>query len=280
MITNPIQTNRDLASLGPPIAAGRTAEIYAWSKGQVVKLLREGFPPILVYQEALGTRTAYQAGMRVPEPGEMVIVGGRLGLILERVEGPTLIQAIGRRPHLLVGYSKLLGQLHAQIHAIHAPELPSQKERFAWQLNHVDNLPVDITEILLKMLDGLPEGDRLCHGDFHPENVILTTRGPVILDWEPAMRGSPAGDVAITCLWIRSLMTYFTGARRLLVGLTGRLMEGAYFDGYRQFAPGELDRLEDWITIKAAIRFGEVDRVVFDWLERLIRKKIPNFRKL
>lgn len=263
-----------LNSLGAPIASGRTAEVYAWDTGRVVKLLREGFPEILIDQEAQGTRAAHRAGIAAPEPGEIIKVGGRRGLILERVEGPTLIRAVSRRPLSLVRYARLLGQLHAQMHAIRAPDLDSQRGRFYWGLTHAGTLPEDLKNGLIHILKDLPDGDRLCHGDFHPENVILAARGPVILDWEPAMRGEPAGDVAITLLWFRSVSHYFRGVRGWLIGRTMRRMEKAYLESYREIAPTTLERLEDWIAVKAGIRYGEEDRMSFDWLERLIRERL------
>jgi len=260
--------------LRQPIAVGRTAEVFALGQDRVVKLLRDGFPAILVDQEALGTRAARRAGISAPEPGEIVEIGRRRGLILERVEGPTLVQEVSRRPYLLVKYSRLLGRLHAQITAASALDLPSQKARYIWQLNLAARLPADMKNAVLKMLEGLPDGDRLCHGDFHPENVIISRRGPVILDWEPAMRGSPAGDVATTCLWIRSVMTYFTGVKAGLFGQFARLSEAAYLSEYRKFASGDLDQLEDWIAVRGATRYCEDDRTSFTWLERLIRKRL------
>jgi aminoglycoside phosphotransferase (APT) family kinase protein len=44
----------------------------------------------------------------------------------------------------------------------------------------------------------LGRGDRLVHGDFHPENVLLSPRGPVVIDWSNASRGEAADDVALT----------------------------------------------------------------------------------
>jgi aminoglycoside phosphotransferase (APT) family kinase protein len=54
----------------------------------------------------------------------------------------------------------------------------------------------------LARLGELPEDDRLCHGDFHPDNIIMSRRGPVIIDWSDATKGNPAADVARTRLLI------------------------------------------------------------------------------
>ena len=41
-------------------------------------------------------------------------------------------------------------------------------------------------------------GDRLVHLDLHPLNVILSSRGPVVIDWANAARGEGLSDVAVT----------------------------------------------------------------------------------
>lgn len=40
----------------------------------------------------------------------------------------------------------------------------------------------------------------LLHRDLHSQNVILTSGGPVIIDWEGAARGPAVADVAMT--WV------------------------------------------------------------------------------
>src|SRR5215210_4707672 len=52
-------------------------------------------------------------------------------------------------------------------------------------------------------LEALPDGDRLCHGDFHPGNILLGDRGPAVIDWTGATRGDPAGDLARTRLLLQ-----------------------------------------------------------------------------
>ncbi|MBW8009761.1 MAG: hypothetical protein FVQ83_00780 [Chloroflexi bacterium] len=53
-------------SIGPLLAEGRTAEIYAWGQDQVVKLYREGWPRNDAEKEAYKTRAAHQSGFAIP----------------------------------------------------------------------------------------------------------------------------------------------------------------------------------------------------------------------
>jgi len=44
------------------------------------------------------------------------------------------------------------------------------------------------------------EGQWLLHLDLHPENVLLSRDGPVVIDWANARAGDPPLDVALT--WV------------------------------------------------------------------------------
>ena len=51
---------------------------------------------------------------------------------------------------------------------------------------------------------------RLLHMDLHPGNVILTERGPVVIDWSNTREGDPDLDLAVTALLLA--MVSLTGS--------------------------------------------------------------------
>ena len=53
-------------------------------------------------------------------------------------------------------------------------------------------LPKHIATDILALIDRLPPGDNLCHGDLTPGNVIMTAEGAKLIDWAGAMRGPAA----------------------------------------------------------------------------------------
>jgi hypothetical protein len=79
-------------SLGEKINQGGTADIHAWAPGQVVKLFKEGFPLWLGQQEARMTQAVFAAGVPAPELFGEVTLDGRFGIVLGRLDGPTLLQ--------------------------------------------------------------------------------------------------------------------------------------------------------------------------------------------
>ncbi len=100
-------------------------------------------------------------------------------MVLERLTGPTMLEALARRPWRVGSLGRALGRLHDRLHALPAPKwLP---QRFA-----------------------TAGDDRVLHLDLHPGNVLLTRRGPVVIDWRNAGAGDPAADVAMTMVTVGS----------------------------------------------------------------------------
>ena len=56
-----------------------------------------------------------------------------------------------------------------------------------------------------KVLDELPSGTSVCHGDLHPGNILLGRQGPVVIDWFDATAGAPMADIVRTSLIVRPM---------------------------------------------------------------------------
>jgi aminoglycoside phosphotransferase (APT) family kinase protein len=181
------------------LARGFTSDIYAWGKGRVLKLFFAGLPREKAEREFRVTRAVHAAGLPAPAAFEVVDIDGRPGIVLERVEGISLFRQVQARPWTLFRAVRMLADLQAEIHRCEAPlELPSQREWIAGRIDAATELSAAEKESARRRLAELPEGTAVCHGDFHPENVFITPRGFIVIDWETATRGHPLGDIACT----------------------------------------------------------------------------------
>jgi aminoglycoside phosphotransferase (APT) family kinase protein len=186
------------------VAQGREAEIYEWGDGQVLRLLRAGAGARSAAVESAAMAAAAANGVPVPSVHGTAIVEGRHGVIMDRVDGPDLFARFGRQLWRLGGAARLLGMTHARLHEITAPaDLPALRERARRRIESAAHLPMELATLALRELDRLPDGDRLCHGDFHPGNVLVGAAGPVVIDWANATRGDPMADFARTRLMLR-----------------------------------------------------------------------------
>ncbi len=79
-------------SLGEKIGEGVCADVHAWGPGQVLKLYKAGFPRLHCWWEARMIRAVFAAGAPAPEVFEEVTLEGRFGVVLQRLDGPTLKQ--------------------------------------------------------------------------------------------------------------------------------------------------------------------------------------------
>ncbi|HEY5335358.1 MAG TPA: phosphotransferase [Mycobacteriales bacterium] len=150
-----------------PIAQGRAAEVFDAGPGRVLRRYRDRAQDTA--GEAQIMRHAARAGYPVPA----VYDADGPDLVLERIDGPTMLETLGSRPWLLRSYARVLADLHTRLGKIPAPA----------GLRHP-----------------LGAGNDLLHLDLHPGNVLLSPRGPVVIDWTNASAGPAAADVADTWL--------------------------------------------------------------------------------
>jgi len=243
--------------MGAPIARGRTAEVFTWKDGQVLKLFYDWVPPVWVETEAKVSRLVYEARLPAPAIEGVVEAEGRRGIVFERVEGPSMLAEWKSKPWVLVRSARQLAELHVAIHALSVPELPPYRERLEGSIRAAQALPAHLKEAALSALARLPDGDALCHGDFHPDNVIMTSRGPVIIDWMTAVRGNSLADVARTSLLLR-MGALPPGTRGVWIIEAGRrLYHAIYLRRYLQLRPASREDIAAWQMPVAAARLVE-----------------------
>lgn len=175
----------------PEIARGATAAVYDMGGGRVLKLFNEGYWRNAALREFTYAKIVNEKGIPSARAYEFVEPEGRVGIVYEKVEGPSLLEAFlsgGDIPRLIADFAAL----HKRFHAVCAPELCSLKA--AWHESTVRGG----MERFLPLVDALPDGDQICHGDFHPSNVILSPKGMIAIDFMNVTRGDPVLDVART----------------------------------------------------------------------------------
>jgi aminoglycoside phosphotransferase (APT) family kinase protein len=144
------------------LARGRDCDVFDRGDGTVLRRSRNA------YDQGPEARVLdYVAEHGYPVPRVHALEADGRDLIMEKVAGPTMAQAVERRPWQARRIGAQLAELHARLHEIPGPD---------W-------------------LAAIDDGDRLLHFDLHPMNVILSLEGPVVIDWTNACRGRPAGDL-------------------------------------------------------------------------------------
>jgi uncharacterized protein (TIGR02172 family) len=243
--------------LGKPIAYGRTAEIYAWENGQILKLFYDWFPSTAVEYEAQVSHAVYAAGIPMPKPGEVLTVQGRLGLEYERLDGLTMLKTFEKQPWRMRALAKQFAELHVRMHATPTGRPNSQRERLQQKIKDAKALPEPLRQSALQALESLPDGDRLCHGDFHPGNIIMAANGPVIIDWIDVTIGNPLADFARTAVLVRYGAPPPMSPLGLLLRWGRDRFYREYFQRYFELSGADKAQAQAWIPVIAAARLNE-----------------------
>jgi uncharacterized protein (TIGR02172 family) len=255
---------------GKLIGQGRTAEIYAWGDGQALKLYHAGWPASWVEHEAQVTRALAATGLPIPAVGDSLELDGRYGVLFERVAGPSLVRQFSARPWTLARALRAFTDLHLTMHNCVVARLPPQREQLARQIREASPLPEGIREAALERLDQLPDGDALCHGDYHPDNVLMTRAGPIIIDWGSVSSGNPLADVAQTELLLRVGELPSPHLAGWLLAFARAFVRRAYVRRYLRRRPASANELAAWRLPIAVARLGEGIAGERDKLLRLI----------
>ncbi len=255
----------------PPIASGRTAEVFADGPDRVLKVLRPGFPDEQGEAEAAAAQLADRADIGAPHFLGATRVRGRFALIYERRDGISMLDRLVARPWQARRLGATLGTLHADMHAASAATLPDLgdaiRHAIRGAMTHAGDRAVDRA---LHRLDRLPSGSSLCHGDFHPGNVMLTGPGPVIIDWLTAASGPPAADVARTLFLLRDghVPPGISALRRASIGLLRRQFSSAYLGAYRRRRPLDIPEVAAW---RLPILVARLDEDIVDERDHVVR---------
>jgi aminoglycoside phosphotransferase (APT) family kinase protein len=222
----------------------------------VVKLFLPGRPRADVEREAAITLEAAAHGLPVPGVSGLVEDAGRVGMVCRHVVGEAMLRLMPGRPWLLGHWAAVLASLHAQIHKVRAEAPVPQTEWFRAMLDRAAALPEHLRRAALRRLESLPGGEALCHGDFHPDNVLLSPDGPVIIDWDSATVGNPMADVAATVLMLRTARPTPAARRQWLLDAGRALFCGLYLRRYARLAELDRGQVRAWLPVVAAARMA------------------------
>ena len=247
--------------IGMLIGKGAMADVFAWGENRVIKLFLRELPLSKVEQEFRAARSVAASGLPVPSVFEMAEVEGRHGIVFERLHGASMLAQVQARPWKLCWAARQLAELHAHVHSRAGPgDLPTFREILRRRITANSKASEHAHSEALGELEKLADGEALCHGDFHPDNILFTEGGVSIIDWSGASRGDPIGDVACTCHLIQnaSLPPWTPRYMHLLLTISRRLLHATYLKRYFELRPGGRDQIAAWLPVlaKAAEYWG------------------------
>lgn len=240
------------------IIATRADKTVYRDGNEVIKVFKESYPKDEVINEALNQARIETTGINVPAVKGITSFDNKWAIISEYIEGKTLAAVMAEQPEKKDEYLEKFVDLQLDVFSKKCPLLNSQKDKMRSNLLDCE-LKATTRYDLLRKLETLPKHDKICHGNFCPENIIIGNDGKCyVTGWSGATQGNASADVARTYLlfWLNGDIS---GAKK-------------YLDIFCEKSGTEKCYFEKWLPLVAASRYlkGNVNEREFlrSWIER------------
>jgi aminoglycoside phosphotransferase (APT) family kinase protein len=186
-------------NLGTPIAIGNTAKIYLY-ENRIVKVFNDYFPDTESSYEAYKQKYAYSCGLSVPKILDVTKIDGKQAIIMEYIKGRTIGDILSKNMEQAEYYMNISVDIQQKIHMIPANSLEPMSEKLSRQIESAHNLDKRHKSALIQKLDTMTFEKRLCHGDYHLFNLIMSDNKVTIIDWVDSSAGDIRADIYRTYL--------------------------------------------------------------------------------
>ena len=192
----------DVTVPGKKLSEGKNANVYEWGEDRVIKLFKASYPTDLVTSEYYNALAAKLLPFAKPVVLELKKTEFGYGIVFEKLSGENMMDYIERTGDLK-GAAVMLADLQKKIHKCtfeleSTGAIESAHQQLRRKMLASKKADSDATKEMIRFLGTMKEGNSLCHGNLHPDNVLLSKNGPVALSASDYCIGSPVFDVAKT----------------------------------------------------------------------------------
>ena len=257
------------------IGQGRTADVFRYDDNKVVKIFHAGFTQ-LAYEEFEKAIKINNIGISVPHAYELIDISSDKGIVYELVQGMSMIQLMQMQPLKVTKYANQLANLHAEIHSKSVNGLGKVKESLISAVHKVQSLKPTEKESITKYINTLPDGDYLCHYDFHPGNILISNDTLKVIDWMTAEVGNPCADVCRTGLILNSsiLPPGVSAIEKIMIKTFRKTLYKKYIAHYCKITGVTPDEVDRWLLPVAAARLAEEIEEETAYLSDIISKRL------
>lgn len=240
------------------ISDGEKVQVYK-TDGKAVKVFKDPNEPksVVLYEALTHSRVEETGFKRVPALEEITKLDGKWAIIYQFIKGDTLSELMKKDPKNIDKYLEQMVDIQMEINALRSPKISRLKDHLKRSIEGLDMIDDVKKYELLTRLEAMPKHNKLCHGDFNPDNIIVNDDGTFVVDWLKAKQGNASSDVAKTYLWfcLRHHTEYAEKYLKLYCKKTGTAVK----------------YVQDWLPIVAAAQLKfkrpEERELLLTWID-------------
>jgi thiamine kinase-like enzyme len=263
--------------IGELLGIGNTASVYQWGKTEVIKIFHDNkCSKNEAEKEGKNAEIINKLNLRTPKYSGLLEYEGKSCLIYERIDGPTMLSHIEPTKLSVSLYAKLMAQLHFELHNVEINFNSNLKTELTNNINTADVINKHEKKIVIDTLNALPEGNVICHYDFHPGNIILSNNGPITIDWINMLVGNAAADVTRSSMMILSHALPPHAPNWLIKREYREFFNEEYLRGYFMLSEINQKELDEWMAPTLAARIVELNSEdqteIVDKLQKILKR--------
>ena len=185
------------------VLAERKDKIIYKDGDTVIKLFGSSYPKSDILNEALNHARVEETGLPIPSIRAVSVIDGKWAITIDYIEGRTLEEIMIDDPDNFEKYLEQMVDLQLMVHTKRSPLLNNIKDKMKRKISSLDDGEIDdMTRYDLNTrLESMSRHNKVCHGDFNPSNIIVSSDGSChIIDWSHATQGNASADAARTYL--------------------------------------------------------------------------------
>jgi uncharacterized protein (TIGR02172 family) len=186
------------------IGQGGHGKVYRLDEETIIKVYHDNSPLSLIEKEREYAKNAFVHGVPSAIAYDIVSTEEGYGLVFEMAGAVTVSRFVTEHPERLQEYAVKFGTLLKTLNSTEAdPKLYGDIRQI--YLERAGNARKYFTdeenEQLVKMINAVPDGSGMVHGDYHTNNVMVQSDGELVLiDMADISRGNALFDIGGTFL--------------------------------------------------------------------------------
>ena len=193
------------------IGFGGNGAVYRVSEDEIVKVNYNPSTYATLDLELSKAKEAFLLGVPTAISFDLVDCGeGRRGVVYETIKSKSLGETIQSNPELMEELAEKYIEQINKLHSIHTdnPVFGSMKDNYRTQVENASKFLTEEEGKMLEMiLEALPEGDVLVHGDAHPKNIMIQNDEMLWIDMEGMSLGHPIYDLISIAVVLNGMRT-------------------------------------------------------------------------
>lgn len=239
------------------LAQGGQAEIYEFEQEKVIRVLRNKEDEEYLKVEMYIMKSLKERNKPVPKVYDFLKIEDRPSVIMEKLEGDTMLTDIRKNPLKLLKNAEKLAKLHIEVtDSSEGLQILSVNDRAKHLISKAEKLDDNLKEFIFNILSELPRVNHICHGDFHPGNIIIAEGNHYIIDWFGATSGDKLSDIAHTYLILRNTpkIPGVNSFQNFIIGISGNVISQRYIKTCEKLCSFDWNKFSKWMVVRAAER--------------------------